>query len=611
MTVLKNMKIKSKLLLGFGLLLIIKTIITVYSANRMLEIHNQYAAMSQALADQTWQSFILMMTLTVIGLVLGVIIALVISGSISKPVARLVSLVEDVVSGKLHVNIDRSSLTKDEVGVLTRDVYDLVDTIRNIIGDLVHFTNETDKKGDIDFRIDASKYQGEYREMVESINGFADDFIGDMLTLLGVIDNISQGNFHVEMEKMPGKKIMFNEHVDSLREKLEGVSDEIASMIESAADKGNLSVHIDENRYEGGWRDILKGLNHIAEAVDAPIVEIRDVINHLSRGDFHTKITGNYAGDFLSISNATNNTIDILEGYITEITEVLTAVAGGDLTRNITREYVGEFSEIKNSINHISDTLRKAMEEISSASTNILLGAEQISTSASDLASGSTSQATSLEELHTSVETINLQTQQFAENSKNVNILSTKSTTDAKKGSDAMNQMMVAMSQIKESSGSISAIIKTIQDIAFQTNLLSLNASVEAARAGEHGKGFAVVAEEVRNLAARSQAAATESTSLIEDSIAKVDAGVDIADVTSDSLKSLVEDAVEVTALINNISQASSDQAEMIAQVSTVLWNTANTVQSNVAFSEESAAAAEELNSQAELLRQLVSYFKL
>jgi len=611
MSLLNDMKIKNQLLLGFALLLAITTSVAFYSAHRMLQIHNQYGAENIALANQTWQSYVMILVLTSIGVLACIVIALYIAGSIDKPINKLVILVNDVAKGNLNVSIDRSKVSKNEMGMLTSDFCKLAETIKNIVDDVRNFTHETIADGNLDLRLDTNKYNGSFKEMMEELNEFEELSNEDLLSFVDIVEHISNGDFNISIKKFPGQKAIMNEKVDILIANLNGVIIEVNGMVEAAADKGDLQYHIDASKYKGDWFKIMDGLNHIAEAVDAPIVEIRDVINHLSQGDFHKKVTGNYQGDFLSISNALNTTIDILEGYMAEMTKSLAAIASGDLTHTITREYVGEFSDIKNSINHISDTLRKAIMEISSASSNVLLGAKQISDSAGDLAAGSSSQAASLEELHTSVELIKQQTKHFADNSKNANTLSIKSTGNAKKGNETMDQMMQAMLQIKESSNSISMFIKTIQEIAFQTNLLALNAAVEAARAGEHGKGFAIVAEEVRNLAARSQTAAAESTQLINESIDRVEAGVDIANVTSESLKSLAEDAVEVTNLINNISTASSEQAEMVVQISQVLWDTANTVQGNVAFSEESAGAAEELNSQAEILKQLVAYFKL
>ncbi|MCL2840673.1 MAG: methyl-accepting chemotaxis protein [Defluviitaleaceae bacterium] len=555
-------------------------------------------------------TIITMALLTLLGFGLGIAIALIIANMVTKPINEVVKVVGAVSEGDFNINF-RNDLSTDEVGLMTQDVYKLIGVIKKIVDDISVFSNEVNVKGDIEYRIDASKYKGGYNQMVTGLNDFTSDFVDDVLQLLNVLGGISNGDFSVSLKPMPGKKAVMNQSVDMLIENLNNVNAEISGMVKAAAVEGDLHFTIDASKYKGGWNVIMTGLNDICQAVDAPIIEIRDVMNDLGQGNFDHKVAGNYAGDFLQIKNAVNGMIDILASYVTEISESLSKVSNGDLTLNISREYVGNFAEIKNSINNIVSSLNRTMSEISSASDQVLSGAKQISASAMDLANGASTQASSIEELNASVDLINQQTQQNASSANEANDLSRISTDNAREGNDAMKQTLDAMNQIKESSGNISKIIKSIEDIAFQTNLLALNAAVEAARAGEHGRGFAVVAEEVRSLAARSQTAASETTELISGSVSTVEAGSEIAQSTAQSLDTIVDNANKVLNIVNTIATASSEQAEAIAQVGIGLSQVSQVVQSNSAVSEEAAAASEELNSQAEILQQLVSFFKL
>ncbi|MCL2400575.1 MAG: methyl-accepting chemotaxis protein, partial [Defluviitaleaceae bacterium] len=327
--------------------------------------------------------------------------------------------------------------------------------------------------------------------------------------------------------------------------------------------------------------------------------------------EVHDKDTAEAAAAYDKIAETLEKSTTFIKSYIDEVNTVLAAIEGGDLTVKINREYLGDFAAIKNSINNISSSLNKTMVDISTASGQVLLGSKQLSESAVSLSNGTQEQASSVEELNATMHMISRQIQRNADNAVEANKLSNKSNANANEGNEAMQQMLVTMMQIKESSRNISTVIKVIQDIAFQTNLLSLNASVEAARAGEHGKGFSVVADEVRNLAARSQKSVIETTSLIEDSINHVEGGAIIAESTSKSLETIVGNANDVMEIINGIAIASKEQTEAIEQIAEGLARISRVVQDNSAVSEETAAASQQLNSQAELLQQLVGYFKL
>ena len=566
---------------------------------------------SADISASTATSVNLMIAITVAGVLLGIVVAILITSSITGPVAKLAHLVEDVTDGNLNINIDNSLKTKDEVGHLAKDIYDLVEIIKNINNDLIIFGKNLGEMGDYEYRMDVNKYKGAYAEIINGVHSAIEAGDEESWVMMNAIEDLGVGNFAPNVKRLPGKRRIVNEAVDKFIAQINSIVKNIESMIDAATNKGDMHFHIETKGYEGGWLNILEGLNHIAEAVDAPIVEIRDLMANLAQGNFDKQMTGNYNGDFLAIKTAMNDTMGVISSYIREISTGITAIAKGDLTTKITREYIGEFAEIKESMNGISDVLHKAMAEITLASKNVLEGANKLTANAMELADGSTAQAASLEELHTTVDLINKQTQKFAENANEANTLSGNSTTNAGRGNEAMKQMLTAMMGIKESSSSISVIIKTISDIAFQTNLLALNASVEAARAGDHGKGFAVVADEVRSLASRSQTAANETSALIQESIVRVENGASIANDTSESLDKIVVSANEVLQLINAITGDAQDQAKMVSEISQTLLDTATTVQNNSRFAHASAATAEELSAQSEMLRQLVSYFRL
>ncbi|MCL2224846.1 MAG: methyl-accepting chemotaxis protein [Defluviitaleaceae bacterium] len=541
------------------------------------------------------------------------------------PVRHLTHVVSDVSAGRININRE-TNLSGDEIGRLTTDVYGLVDVIRNIVEDLNNAYVRYMKIGDMQHQIDATQYQNSFKEVIGSVNQLLNTNTADILDLSDKMNRVAEGDFSVELDDAiwPGDWKALPRALNNLTGNLDSVGGEINSMINAIAKKGDLSLKIDAAKYQGDWSKIMRGLNNITDAVEKPFNTLNIALGEMKVGNFDIPVIAGklvaagcepdvtqYKGVFGEMISAIKSTIEEVHSYITEISDTLAEVANGNLTTSINRHYVGNFASIKDSLNNITKSLHKTMSEINSASEQVLSGSKQISTSAMDLANGAQSQASSVEELNASIDIINQQTRANADNAAEASDLSNRSTSNAQEGNEAMKQMLVAMDQIKESSNDISKIIKVIQDIAFQTNLLALNAAVEAARAGEHGKGFAVVAEEVRNLAARSQTAAEETTGLIGDSITRVESGASIAESTSDSLDTIVKNADSVMKIIQNISSSSQDQAEAIGQVSIGLNQISTVIQGNSAVSEEAAAASQELNSQAELLQELVSFFKL
>ena len=295
--------------------------------------------------------------------------------------------------------------------------------------------------------------------------------------------------------------------------------------------------------------------------------------------------------------------------HIANIAGQLEAVAAGDLTTKV--DLISDSDVIGRALVHMVDNLNNMFGEINLSSGQVSAGSKQIANGAQALAQGSTEQAASIEELSSSISEIAEKTKANAVTADKTAKLSETIRLSAEKGSLQMDEMITAVSEINDASKNISKIIKTIDDIAFQTNILALNAAVEAARAGQHGKGFAVVAEEVRNLASKSAEAAKDTGNMIQNSIEKADLGTRIAGETAESLKEIVTGINESSQLVAEIASASDQQSLGIAQINIGIDQVAQVVQQNSATAEESAAASEEMSSQSDVLQQLVAQFKL
>ena len=585
--------------------------VTVYDDFGLLhyDIQSSLSEVREQIDNNSQNTVWMVIILAAVAVVMAMGIAMLITKMITKPVSEVVYAMGQVAQGNLNVNIKDDS--KDEMGDLARSAKSLISTLQRLLSDMDHMADDHEK-GEIDTFIDAKTFEGDYGLVADKVNKLLQSSIDTQNTVVGTFVEIAEGNFDADMDMMPGKKAMLNVAVNDMRACIQAVNNEIGLLIDAAANKGDLAVRIDESKYHGGWREIMKGLNSVAEAVDAPITEIGDVMNRLGQdGKLDKRVEGNYAGQFLAIKSVVNSTMDVLSDIINDVSSILSSVAKGDLTASVNNDYPGDFSLIKESLNNITQTLHRTMSEINAAAQQVYAGASQISVGTISLSEGTTTQATAVSELNSSLDVIQQQTKQNADSAVEANTLSMESTKSAQESNHAMRLMLESMMQIKESSKGISNIIKTIQDIAFQTNLLALNAAVEAARSGEHGRGFAVVAEEVRSLAAHSQAAAAETTVLIEDSITRIDAGGEIAETTAASLDAVVASADKLLNIINGISDASSNQAEVISQISVDADKISEVVQNNAAVSEETAAATEELKAQSEILQELISYFKL
>lgn len=300
-----------------------------------------------------------------------------------------------------------------------------------------------------------------------------------------------------------------------------------------------------------------------------------------------------------------------LKEFIEDIHNKLLQIAQGDLDIKMDIAYIGDLAAIETSLKKISTSLSDAFREIDLASHQVASGADQVSNGAQALSQGATEQASAVEELSATVQEISMRINQNAKDTDSANNLTMLTGTKVNESKQKMQELMTAMDEIKQTSHQIQGIIKTIDDIAFQTNILALNAAVEAARAGAAGKGFAVVADEVRSLAGKSAEASQNTQELIKNSISAVERGGALATDAAKVLDETVEAADQVVASIKRIATASAEQAQATDQIAQGLDQVSSVVQNNSATAEESAAASEELSGQASMLKTLVGRFKI
>ena len=335
-------------------------------------------------------------------------------------------------------------------------------------------------------------------------------------------------------------------------------------------------------------------------------------LQDISDGDVHTfteKLDAKT--EFEDLYNTLEDTVVHLNEIINEINKGLDKLAEGDLNYRLPDDWKGDFGLISGKYNDITASLRKTFRNIDSASNQVSNGSQQVADGAQTLSQGATEQAASIDQLNDQISTISKKVDNTADFAANAMKVVNDTGDKIRECGDEMSQMLTAMDDINKSSAEISKIIKVIDDIAFQTNILALNAAVEAARAGNAGKGFAVVADEVRNLAAKSAEAASQTTSLIENSIESVKRGADIAHETAGTLDKIVKNASLISDEVSKISDASNEQASEIRRVSQGVEQIAAVVQSNTATAEESAATSEELSGQSGVLRNLLAHFKI
>jgi methyl-accepting chemotaxis protein len=640
----------------------------------------------------------------VLGIVLALGLGYVIARIIANPVRKLASAADLLAVG--DVNVELPGESKDEIGKLASSFRAMADNIRGrseaaqkiaagdmsvqvaakserdvlghalkkcleVLNDLMRQMDRMSKEhdaGDIDIKIDAQKFEGDYKKVAEGINGMVFGHISVKKKAMACLAEFGKGNFEAPLEKFPGKKAFINDTIEQLRANLKGLMAEMAHMSKQH-DAGDIDIKIDAQKFEGDFGKVAQGINdmvfgHISvkkkamaclaefgrgnfEAplekfpgkkafindtfeqvrtnLKALIADATMLVNAAVEGKLATRADATrHNGDFRKIVEGVNQTLNLVVGPMNDFAAVLDGLAGGDLTLTVNKTYAGDFDSLKKSINTLAIQVRQAMQQIGQNTAALVASSEelnkvsqQMSSSADETAAQANVVSAASDQVSKNVQTVATGADEMGASIKEI----AKNTADATKVAIAAVKTAETTNQtiekLGQSSAEIGQVIKVITSIAQQTNLLALNATIEAARAGEAGKGFAVVANEVKELAKETAKATEDISQKIEaiqaDTKGAVSAIAQISGVINqiNDIQNTIASAVEEqSATTNEISRNLAEAAKGAVDITKNIGGVAEAARSTTSGAVDTQKSAQSLERMAAELQELVSQFK-
>ena len=507
---------------------------------------------------------------------------------------------------------------------ITNKVMSMRRGLQIIVKDLSYITMEDEEEKSQTYLSDLQK---ELTLLEDNARWLFDNFTGDAELLNAFASYITetvelqeQVITLAQTDKAGAQNMLLNEYQPLVEEAVNNLI-QISNVAETAADTNYLeTTSMQEKLFYlqfgmAGFTLVITLLlsTYLTRAITKPLKELEIAAGKIVKGDFDISIPYQSKDELGRLAGAFRNMTVILNSVISDASRLLSEMADGnfDVRTKAEEHYVGAFQGILLSIRKLNRDLSATLGQINLSADQVAADSNQVSSGAQALSQGATQQAAAVEELAATIANISNQVSETAANAAEARAQSNTAGDEMEECNKKMQDMTVAMEEISRTSNEISKIIKTIEDIAFQTNILALNASVEAARAGEAGKGFAVVANEVRTLASKSSVASKDTANLIERSIDAVERGTQIANSTAESLEQVVKDVRATSEKVDNIANASMEQASAVEQVTLGVDQISTVVQSNSGTAVESASASQELSSQADTLKSLVAKFTL